>query len=58
MRITAGDKDVGHVGKCPQSGTLGAVLPPCRDRAAGIKGEGPEEPVSWWRAADDSTWIL
>ena len=25
------DKDVGHVGKCPRSGTLGAVWPPCRD---------------------------
>ena len=22
----SGDKDVGHVGKCPRSGTLGAVL--------------------------------
>ena len=25
------DKDVGHVGKCPRSRTLGAVLPPSRD---------------------------
>ena len=58
---TDADKDVGHVGKCPRSGTLGEVLPPCRDHDGsehGIKGEGPAEGVSWCQAADDSTCIL
>ena len=58
MCRTVRGQDVGHVGKCPRSRTLGASLPPCRDHDAGIYGEGPAEPVSWCQAADDSTCIL